>query len=124
MTTTKIGRRRAPRLAIERQGRLRGRLSREVTILDLSTVGCLIRCDVLLDQGAFLDLEVDLEAAGEPFAAKVRVAEASLEGGPDGPGAALAGLEFIGLPARADARLRLFLEEERRRRQREDASAR
>jgi PilZ domain-containing protein len=124
MTTTNIGRRRAPRLSIERQGRLRGRLSREVTILDLSNVGCLLRCDSLLDQGAILDLEIDLEAQAEPFVAKVRVAAASLEGGPGGPGAALAGLEFIGLPARADARLRHFLDEERRRRQREDAAAR
>jgi hypothetical protein len=95
-----------------------------VTVLDLSATGCLVRCDNLLDAGAILDLQVDLEPGGaEPFVAKVRVAGSSLDGAVTDGGRVLAGLEFVGLPARDDVRLRRFLEEERRRR-RADSPAR
>jgi hypothetical protein len=125
MTSSKRAlQRRAPRLPIERQGRLSGRASHVVTVLDLSATGCLVRCDSLLDTGAILDLQMDLEAGpSEPFAAKVRVADASLDGSGAEGGHVLAGLEFLGLPAREDTRLRRFLEQERRRR-RADAPAR
>ncbi len=123
-TTNRPGQRRAPRLLLERPGRLRGRAAHAVTVVDLSTTGCLVRCEGLLDPGAILDLDIDLEPPpADPFSAKVRVIEASLDGARAVPGSALAGLEFLGLPAREDARLRQYIERERRRR-RADASPR
>jgi hypothetical protein len=116
-------RRRAPRVSVVRPGRLTGRTPHPVTVVDLSVTGCLVRCSTLLDLGAILDLEMTLDDG--PLLAKVRVADASVDGtaGGDGPGC-LAGLEFMGLPAREDARLRRFVDEERRRRRRADASPR
>lgn len=116
-------RRRAPRVTVERPGRLTGRTPRPVTVMDLSVTGCLVRCPTLLDAGAILDLEIALDDG--PLLAKVRVADASVDGvtGQDRPGC-LAGLEFIGLPAREGARLRRFVDEERRRRRSADASPR
>src|SRR5262249_31485870 len=86
-----------------------------VSVLELSLTGCLVRCGTLLDLGAILDLEIGLDEG--PLAAKVRVADASVDGaaGADEPGC-LAGLEFMGLPAQEAARLRRFLDEEKRRR--------
>ena len=116
-------RRRAPRLSVDRPGRLSGRHPRAVTVLDLSVSGCLVRCGSLLDTGAILDLEVTLDDG--PLSVKVRVAEASVDGaGNADPPGCLAGLEFLGLPAREDTRLRRFLEDERRRRRSADASPR
>lgn len=117
------GRRRAPRLSMHIGGSLVGRMSRRVTLLDLSLTGCLVQCDALLDPGAILDLELSLD--GEPFLAKVRVADSSLDGAtvPQGPKHFLAGLEFLGLPAREETRLRRFLEDERRRRRSAEASS-
>jgi hypothetical protein len=117
MTVSKqVWRRRAPRLSVDRPGRLSGRLPQAIAVLELSLTGCLVRCGTLLDLGAILDLEIALDDG--PLTAKVRVADASVDGavtGPDRPGC-LAGLEFLGLPAREGARLRRFLDEERRRR--------
>jgi hypothetical protein len=117
MTVSKqVWRRRAPRLSVDRPGRLSGRLPQPIGVLELSLTGCLVRCGTLLDLGAILDLEIVLEDG--PLTAKVRVADASVDGaatGADRPGC-LAGLEFLGLPAREAARLRRFLDEERRRR--------
>jgi PilZ domain-containing protein len=125
MTATKpASRRRAPRLSVDRPGSLKGRLPRAVTVIDLSLTGCLVRCDTLLVHGAILDLDVMLDDG--PLPMKVRVVESSLDGaaGPEaGPGC-LAGLEFLGLPPREDARLRRFLDEEKRRRRSADASPR
>jgi hypothetical protein len=116
-------RRRVPRLAIERDGSLSGRRPRPVKVLDLSPSGCLVRCDALLDAGAILDLELNLEA--EPLRAKVRVTNSCLDGAvsPGQPSRFLAGLEFVGLPAREEAALRRFLDDERRRRRSADAAA-
>jgi c-di-GMP-binding flagellar brake protein YcgR len=113
-------RRRAPRLAIQLEGRLAGRLPHDVKVVDLSVTGCLIRCDALLNHGAILDLEMRL--GPDPLGARVRVAESYLDGDrTDGQtGRYLAGLEFLGLPPREAAQLRRFLDEERRRRQRAD----
>lgn len=109
-------RRRAPRLPIQIEGSLRGRAQRDVVVLDLSLTGCLVRCGAPLDQGAILDLDLRLDP--DPFAAKVRVTGASLDGSSltGEPPRYLAGLAFMGLPAREEARLRRFLQEERRRR--------
>jgi hypothetical protein len=109
-------RRRAPRLPTQIAGSLRGRTHRDVTVVDLSLTGCLVRCGSLLDQGAILDL--DLHVTPDAIGAKVRVTGASLDGAApaDGPPQYLTGLQFLGLSAREEARLRHFLEEERRRR--------
>ena len=125
MTASKpASRRRAPRLTVERPGRLKGRLPHAIVVIDVSLTGCLVRCGTLLKPGAILDFEMDLDDG--PLSSKVRVAEASVDGvasGDDGQ-ACLAGLEFLGLPPREDARLRRFLDEERRRRRSADASPR
>lgn len=116
-------RRRAPRLATSLGGRLAARRPHPVTVLDLSLTGCLVRCDALLEPGAILDLEVLL--LPEPLHAKVRVADSSVDGSAGAARAEpyLAGLEFLGLAPRESDRLRRFLDEERRRRQRADAGA-
>jgi hypothetical protein len=125
MTASKpASRRRAPRLTVERHGRVKGRLPHAIVVIDLSLTGCLVRCGTLLKSGAILDLEMDLDDG--PLSTKVRVADASVDGvasGGDGQ-ACLAGLEFMGLPPREDARLRRFLDEERKRRRSADASPR
>ena len=125
MTASKpASRRRAPRLTVERPGRLKGRLPHAIVVIDLSLTGCLVRCGTLLKSGAILDFEMDLDDG--PLSTKVRVADASVDGvarGEDGQ-ACLAGLSFLGLPPREDARLRRFLDEERRRRRGADASPR
>lgn len=95
---------------------LSGRTPREVTVVDLSLGGCLVRCDALLEHGAILDLR--LPVGGEPLVVKVKVAQSFLDGDAQGVGAPrfLAGLEFLGLPGGELAKLRRFLDAERRRR--------
>lgn len=125
MTASKpASRRRAPRLSVERPGRVKGRLPHAIIVIDLSLTGCLVRCGTLLKSGAILDFEMDLDDG--PLSTKVRVADASVDGAAsaDAGQACLAGLEFMGLPPREDARLRRFLDEERRRRRGADASPR
>jgi hypothetical protein len=109
-------RRRSPRLSIELEASLSGRSSRPVTVIDLSLTGCLVRCDALLEPGTVLDLSIRIDAT--PFAVKVQVAEACVDGASlnaQAPGF-LAGLRFLGMPAAAAIQLRKFLEAERRRR--------
>jgi hypothetical protein len=117
------GRRRMPRLPIDRDGSLAGRHPRPVKLLDLSASGCLVRGDTRLDPGAILDLELHLGAA--PLTAKVRVTNSCLDGSvaPGLPPRYLAGVEFLSLSAREEAALRRFLEDERRRRRSADAAA-
>src|SRR5712691_7838730 len=88
--------RRAPRLAVELPGALVSRRSRAVTVVDLS------------------------------FTAKVRVTESYLDGsaGSTASPRYLAGLAFLGLQAQEEARLRRFLDEERRRRRGADTPSR
>jgi hypothetical protein len=118
-------RRRAPRLRIELSGRLRGRQPRSASILEISATGCLMRCEGRLVNGAIHDLEIDIPDGGSaPLVAKVRVADASMDGASQEGQGSLAGLEFLGLPVVEGARLRQFLDGERRRRQRADAAAR
>lgn len=100
-----------------------GRVVHPVRLVDLSLVGCLVRCDALLEPGAILDLRLQLD--DEPFAAKVRVVDSSLDGSavPERSTGAMAGLDFVSLAARDQTRLRRFLEDERRRRRSADAPA-
>lgn len=108
--------RRYQRLPVRLTGSLHGRSVREVTVVDLSETGCLARCDALLDHGTILDLSLSLSDG--PLEAKVRVTEASQDGSVasgEGP-RYLAGLEFLGLPARDAERLRRLLDHERRKR--------
>jgi hypothetical protein len=103
-------------------GRLAGRVAHPVTVLDLSFSGCLVQCGALLDHGAILDLA--MEIGGFPLDAKVKVAESYVDGAaPEASPRYLAGLEFLGLTPQAADRLRRFLDEERRRRQRADSPA-
>jgi hypothetical protein len=108
--------RRAPRLAVQLPGSLVSRKTRPITIVDLSLTGCLVRCEAALDTDQVLDLRTELGPA--PFTAKVRVTESYLDGstGSGAPPCYLAGLAFLGLQAQEEARLRRFLDEERRRR--------
>jgi len=125
MTASKPeSRRRAPRLSVLRGGTVKGRLPHAITVVDLSLTGCLVRCGTLLKPGAILDFQMALDDG--PLSAKVRVAESSVDGAPavDETSGCLAGLAFLGLPPREDARLRRFLDEERRRRPGADASPR
>jgi c-di-GMP-binding flagellar brake protein YcgR len=110
------GRRRSPRIDIKLEGTLRGRKRRPVAVVDLSGTGCLVQCDNLLDHGAILDLDLPLDE--KPFTARVRVTEAYVDGtiAPSEAARYLAGLEFIGLPAGEEERLRRFLDQARRRR--------
>ena len=115
-------RRRAPRLPMRLAGRLAGRVAHPVTVLDLSVTGCLVQCGALLDHGAILDLA--MEIGGTELEARVKVAEAYVDGtAPEAAPQYLAGLEFLGLTPQAADRLRRFLDDERRRRQRADAPA-
>ena len=116
-------RRRAPRLPIRVEGRLTGRVPRAITVLDMSPGGCLARCGARLDPGAIFDVQLIVDAL--PLAAKVRVADCSLDGtalAAEGT-QYLAGLQFLGLPAADQDRLRRFLDAERRRQRRADAPA-
>lgn len=105
--------RRTPRVPIGGEAVLAGRTRRAATLVDLSLSGCLVRCDAPLDHGAILDLTFRL--GDEPFAAKVRVAECPLDGAQsEAAPVYLAGLEFVGLSARAEGRLLRFLGTRRR----------
>jgi hypothetical protein len=114
--------RRAPRLPTHLDGSLLGRSPRPVRVVDLSLTGCLVQCPSLLDHGAILDLEIRLP---DRVAAKVRVMNAYLDGAtaPAESPRFLAGLEFLGLAAQAQASLRQFIEGERKRRRGADAAA-
>jgi hypothetical protein len=115
--------RRAPRLAIELEGSLVGRVAHPVRLVDVSAVGVLLRCEALLEPGAILELHLALRQ--EPFVAKVRVIDSSVDGTavPEGASQALVALEFVSVSAQDQTRLRRFLEDERRRRRSADAPA-
>ena len=105
-------RRRAPRLATTIAGLLRGRSAREVTALDISLTGCLVRADQNLEAGSIHDLELAL--ASGTLETRVRVTEASVDGtAEDGGPRFLIGLEFLGLGARQQAQLRDLLDRSR-----------
>jgi c-di-GMP-binding flagellar brake protein YcgR len=105
-------RRRAPRLATTIAGLLRGRCARRVTALDISLTGCLVRADQNLEAGSIQELELAL--GSETIETRVRVTETSVDGAADDGGPRfLIGLEFLGLGARQETRLRDFLDESR-----------
>ncbi len=106
--------RRNPRQATQIEGSLAGRTTERVSVIDLSPTGCLVRCTAHHEPGSILDLQMTL--AGAPFDAKVQVAQSSLDGAwPEGETRYLAGLAFLALRARDEARLLRFLETLRRR---------
>jgi hypothetical protein len=93
---------------------LGGRSPRAARVIDVSLVGCLLRCEADLDAGAVVDLQLELPDG--PLRTKARVAQSSLDGQSlPGPPRYLAGLEFLGLAAADEPRLRAFLESESRR---------
>jgi hypothetical protein len=115
--------RRAPRLAVELTGSLVGRVEHPVRVVDLSAVGVLLSCEALLEPGCILDLHMVLQA--EPFVAKVRVIDSSVDGSAVSEGAprALVALDFVSVSAQDQTRLRRFLEDERKRRRSADSPA-
>jgi hypothetical protein len=83
-------------------------------VVDASLVGCLLRCETDLDGGTVVDLQLELPDG--PLRTKARVAQCSLDGHSlPGPRRYLAGLEFLGLAAADEPRLRALLESESRR---------
>jgi len=123
--THEAGRRRAPRLSIELAASIASHKRRSVTVVDLSISGCLVRSESALDHGSILDLEFALQP--DQLTAKARVTECYVDGEAVSAVSVqryLVGLEFLGLPAREQARLRNFLDDERRRRRSADPPAR
>jgi hypothetical protein len=102
-------------VSVDLRATLVGRTARPVQVLDMSLLGCLVRGAVALDPGAVVDLRIEMPDG--PLPAKARVAEASVDGAslPEG-GSFLAGLEFLGLAALDEQRLRAFVEQASRRR--------
>jgi hypothetical protein len=109
---------------VELPGTLSGRTRHEVLVLDLSVTGCLARVATAPARGAILDLTVELE--GETLAGKVRVTGSYLDGSMavDAPRRHLCGLEFLALHHAEEARLRRFLDDEKRRRRGADTPLR
>jgi hypothetical protein len=105
-----------PRLAVDLDARLGGRSPRPGRVVDLSLQGCLVRSEAPLVGGSVVDLRVELPDGA--LRVKACVAEASLDGDslPGPPARFLSGLEFLGLSAADELRLRTFLEAESRRR--------
>ena len=110
-----VSARRAIRVPVALHGSLRHGASWNVTVQDLSMTGCLLRCPGDLIPGSIVDLRFEMGPGS--LAAKARVVDAAMDG-ESLPGASryLVGLEFLGLPAREESDLRVFLEEETRRR--------
>jgi hypothetical protein len=107
--------RRERRVIVDLPASLGGRSPQEARVVDASLVGCLLRCEANLDAGAVVDLQLDLPDG--PVRTKARVAQSSVDGHSlPGPERYLAGLEFLGLAAADEPRLRSFLEAESRRR--------
>jgi hypothetical protein len=108
--------RRDRRLPVDLPAQIGGRVPRVVRVVDVSLVGCLARVEASLDNGAVVDL--DLELPDGLLRTKARVAEASVDGHSlDGPSRHfLVGLEFLALSAADELRLRSFLEAQARRR--------
>jgi hypothetical protein len=108
-------RRRAPRIALAIQGSLSGRrrsVAWDVGVLDVSVSGCLVRCPTALALGEILDLRLPLD--DQAVLAKVQVADSSIDGAASEPGF-LVGLRFFQLPAQDEAKLRVFIDAQKRR---------
>ena len=108
--------RRGPRTLVDLEAMITGRGPRRARIADLSLLGCLVKTEAALAGGAVVDLTLSLPDG--PLRVKGRVAEASIDGeAPSSAPGFLAGLEFMALAAGDEARLRVFLEAETKRRQ-------
>ena len=106
--------RRERRVTVDLPASVGGRSCRAARAVDVSLVGCLLRCEAGLDTGAVVDLQLDLPDG--PLRAKARVAQSSIDGDSlPGPARYLTGLEFLGLGAADEPRLRSFIEAESRR---------
>jgi hypothetical protein len=108
--------RREPRVPVDLEAAIGGRSPRPARVVDLSPVGCLLRSEAALDAGAVVDLRFELPDG--PLRTKARVAGSSLDGDslPGDTPRYLAGLEFLGLAAADEPRLRLYVADEARRR--------
>jgi hypothetical protein len=106
--------RRERRVTVDLPASVGGRSCRAARAVDVSLVGCLLRCESGLDRGAVVDLQIELPDG--PLRTKARVAQSSVDGDSlPGPARYLTGLEFLGLAAADEPRLRSFLEAETRR---------
>jgi hypothetical protein len=106
--------RRERRVTVDLPASVGGRSCRAARALDVSMVGCLLRCEAGLDSGVVVD--VQLELPDGPLRTKARVALSSVDGDSlPGPAHYLTGLEFLGLAAADEPRLRSFIEAESRR---------
>ena len=110
--------RREPRVVVDLAATLVGRATHSGRVVDLSLMGCLLRSQAPLDAGAVVDLQRRAARRVGAARTKARVAEASLDGDslPGGRQQFLAGLEFLGLAAADELRLRRFVAAESRRR--------
>jgi len=107
--------RRGRRLSVDLSAEIGGRTRRPVRVADLSRVGCLVRTETALAEGAVVDLTLTLPDG--PLRVKARAAASSIDGeAPAGRPSYLAGLEFLALGAGDEARLRTFLDAEAKRR--------
>ena len=103
--------RRERRVTVDLPASVAGRSCRAARTVDVSLVGCLLRCEQGLDAGAVVDVELDLPDG--PLRAKARVAQSFVDGDSlPGPLRYLTGLEFLGLAAVDEPRLRSFIEAE------------
>jgi hypothetical protein len=107
--------RRERRVSVDLPAAPEGRSPQEARVVDASLMGCLLRCDTDLDAGAVVDLLLELPDG--PVRTKARVAQSSLDGqSMPGPPRYLAGVQFLGLAAADEPRLRSFLESQSKRR--------
>jgi hypothetical protein len=107
--------RRGRRVSVDLPAEIGGRTRRPVRVADLSRVGCLVRMETALAEGAVVDLTLALPDG--PLRVKARAAASSLDGeAPAERPRHLAGLEFLALGAGDEARLRAFLDAEAKRR--------
>ena len=109
--------RRRPRLPVDLAATVGGRDPHEARVIDLSPVGCLVRCPAALDPGAVVNLDVELPD-GRRLHAKARVIEASIDGDslPSGGHRFLAGVEFLDISATDEILLQAFVAAETKRR--------
>jgi hypothetical protein len=105
--------RKTARIPVQLSGRVIARSDWTVGIVDLSVSGCLVLSPAALDGGAIIDVHVEIP--GQKLSLKGRVIHSSLDGASLERRRYLVGLEFMGLPAREEKDLRVYLEGESRR---------
>jgi hypothetical protein len=101
------------RVSVQLAGRVIARADWKVGIVDLSLSGCLVQSPTTLDGGSIIDVHVEIP--GRRLSLKGRVVHSSVDGASLGSRRYLVGLEFMGLPAREEQDLMLYLESEGRR---------